>query len=393
MSVKRVGVVFPSAAKKGDEKSEKTQEAGLAKVVTEMQSVHQAISDEIASLLKSNPLPEAIQTVLQKLKTINESSRGPELKDLAKAMKGGTLRSNPAKVERLMKDLNEDVNRVNGASETREKAVDVWGRDKAKKLLEEITKALPSGVDAKQVDLAASMDSFIKAQSKAGWRSFDASAEKLKTSVVDRVADIIELKRLDDLRQVNNFFRQTLRYRTREKLWQEAQADKRTTAKTFSSNLTEALHKQQHPDKSRWASYLDLGAGGYYRLTDGGRYDGHTIHVTMSKDSWTADVDGKVSLMAGTPEAVLRKLLETKDDWMQMHATLEVNQPEYPHVFLYAGVLANDKRWEAARVALGKDAKWVKGAQKAMQDLLDAVKKRLEGKIAEARKDQGQSLY
>ena len=299
-----------------------------------------------------------------------------------------------------MNDLNEDVNRVNGLPKALEEAVEAAeaaraaareaeGREAATELLKELIKSLPADVDPSAVGLKAKMDAFIKAQSSAGWKNFDAAADKLKKTIADEAA---EVQRQADLRAVSEEFRQTLRYGERDKLTKAAAADGAATAASLRAQLEAALDEQRKPNKGRWAKYLDLGAGGSYTLKDGGSFGGAKIHVTMSKDSWTANADGKVSLMAGTAENVLEKLLCT-DGWKQMHATLEVNKPGFPHVYLFDGVLAGDKRWEAARVALNKEEDWVEDAQAAMKGILAVVKGRLVAKINEARKVNGANVY
>ena len=156
-------------------------------------------------------------------------------------------------------------------------------------------------------------------------------------------------------------------------------------------DLAAALDKQAKPEKHRWASYLGLGAGGSYTLQQSGTFERMKIHLTMSKDSWTAAADGNVSVATNTVDQIYTKLLDTTG-WKQLHATLEVpelKKSERPHVFLIAGVLGNDTKWENTRKTLNKDAKWVKAAQKALQDQLDLLEASLKRKLKAAKEKHG----
>lgn len=393
MGVKAIGSAVPAVSKKSDKSTVDSEEAALAKFVGELVSLHKDIAEELADLLKADPLPDDIKAELNRQKKINESSRAPELKDLGKALKGKSLRSNPSKISRLKDDLNDDAKALNAMPARLKAARDAIGADALSALQRDIEKLAGSaGVSPQRILLKERLAALGKTLSAKDWKGLDAALSKLEALLKTEVA---EEARLMTLAVVNEEFRKSLRFAERERLWKEAQADKAATPQKLRTALEAALDKQHKPDKSRWAKYLDLGAGGDYTLKDGGAFGGIKIHVTMSKDSWTPEADGKVDLMSGTPDAVLRKLLDHTEGGKQMHATLETNKPNYPHVFLFAGVLKGDYKWNAAREALGRDpkSKWVEEAQKALNDVLDKVKDRLQKKIAEAQKEHGANVY
>ena len=117
------------------------------------------------------------------------------------------------------------------------------------------------------------------------------------------------------------------------------------------------------------------------------------IHLTMSKDSWTANADGNVSVATNSVDQIFEKLLKV-DGWKQLHATLEVSSKaaDYPHVFLIDGVLGNDTRWEAARVLLDRDDDWVTRGQTALAAALTKVKTAIKAKIKLAKAEEGSNV-
>jgi hypothetical protein len=241
-----------------------------------------------------------------------------------------------------------------------------------------------------EIGLKQMLEAFRGKNSKEHWSRFAANRSVLVNECEKEAAAVAEEKAIKGLMSNPDFL--PLKYARRQKII-EASLKEGKKPEVVRGLLVDALNEQDHPSKSRWAAYLELGAGGTYRLTQSGSYQGSSIHLTMSKDSWTADADGKVSLSANSVEQILTKLLKTPG-WMQLHATLEVGESaaEYPHVYLFAGVLSNDTRWEAIRVKLSKDAKWVADGQKALQDQLDKVMVSLKKKVKEAKDAAGANV-
>ena len=155
-----------------------------------------------------------------------------------------------------------------------------------------------------------------------------------------------------------------------------------------------ALTLQMTPSKSRWASYLDMGAGGSYRLNPASPFEGYTVHWTMSNDTWTAAADGMVKIDSGSAAAVLEKILKSAPG-AQAHATLEVGKKaDFPHVYMFAGA-GNPVKWaNAAAKAKSEvnpknpsatwEADWITRAQAQLTTVMTALKAELVKKIAAA---------
>jgi hypothetical protein len=383
MPIAKLNFSVPSKPSKTDEKS-------LQKIVDALEKAQKDVLDLITELLKKDPLAPETKKALDGQKKICDSSRAPELKDLAKSEKAGELYSNVSKLQRLITDLNSDIANINKIEGGYDDDLDEYFKEKLEEVAKEIGTALPKGVTTLEIGLKQLLETFKAKNSKEHWARYDINRGILMTECEKKGEEVAEEKTIQAFMSSKDFL--PLKYARREKIIQTGikEGKKPEDVRQF---LVDALDEQDHPSKARWAAYLELGAGGNYRLTQSGSYQGSPIHLTMSKDSWTANADGKVSISANSVEQILEKLLKTAG-WMQLHATLEVGDTaaDYPHVYLFDGVLSTDTRWEAIRVKLGEKPKWVADGQKALQDQLDKVMMNLKKKVKEAKDASGANV-
>ncbi|MBI1173601.1 hypothetical protein GC209_19620 [bacterium] len=380
--IAKIAVVFPSKTSAADEK-------GLAKCFDAMLVAQKDIDGVLEEVGKTKPMPDPLEVDLKKRLKI-ATSRAAEMKDMAKDRKAGTLHSNPGKLSRLYDDLNSDVAQANWLEGGVGKALDDHFGDLVDKLETTLEASLPSGVTTKHFDFKGIMKAFREKNSKEHWAKYDENVKKLEKAV-KKEADAVEREQALKAVGADKAF-STLKYAIRQKAVEAALKSDTETPTTLRTTLEDLLDKQRKPSKSQWASYLNLGAGGSYSLKSSGSFQGMAIHLTMSKDSWTSDADGKVTV-TDSAQTIYENLLKVVD-WKQLHATLEVskNAADFPHVFLFAGVLGNDTRWEAARVLLNRDGKWVGDAQKAVAKELGKLETTLLSKIAEAKKQDGANV-
>lgn len=383
MTLKKFDGKVPSKPDKSDEKE-------LAELVKDMLATQKDIVDVLDELDKAKPALPDITAGVDKLRR-KATGRSAELKDLEKDMKRGLLNTNPGKLERLAKDFKEAVDDANAleASLGTERAKHFDAEFKA--FAEEVERALPKGVNTANMLLPSRLKTFKEKQVKEGWTKFNDSARAafVQTCTVAAKEQIREAA-IKALAKDEDFA--LLKLKAKDKVIEAGVKDGSTVVEVR-TQLEEAFALQDFPTIDRWKTYLALGAGGGYRLTPAGAFEGSKIHITMSKDSWTADADGRVSVSGNSAAVCLEKLLKVTG-WKQLHATLEAtdDSKDYPHVFLYADVLANDTKWEAARAQLERDDKWVKAGQKALTSALATFKAELIAKIAKAKELSGPIL-
>ncbi|WP_077038078.1 hypothetical protein [Pelomonas sp. KK5] len=378
MSIKKFDGKMPS-------KPDKSKEKELADLVKDMAAAQKAIVDCLDELEKAKL--DTITAGVDKLRR-KATGRAAELKDLEKEAKRGSLNTNPSKLDRLCKDFKEAVDDANALEGTLEAERNKHFEAEFASFTEEVTKALPKGVNTANMMLPTLLKAFKATHAKAGWAKFNAAARQtFKDDCVTAAQVQIRESGIKALGQEAAFAK--LKLKARDKAIQDGIKDGSTVAEVRQA-LEDAFDHQDLPSIARWKSYLELGSGATYKLTPAGAYRGSKIHITMSVDSWTADADGKVSLTGSSPEACLQKLLKV-DGWKQLHATLEATAraADYPHVYLFAGVLAKDSKWEAARVELDLKDEWVTGAQAALQSALDSFKAGLIDKIKKAQQISG----
>lgn len=381
--VAKIAAVFPTKTSAADEKA-------LAKCFDAMLDAQKDIDALLTDVGKTNPLPGTVDADLKKRLTIAKS-RAAEIKDMTKDRAKGTLHSNPSKMARVYKDLNEDVAQANWLEGGVEKAL---GEHYDKDILVQtarLAKGLPAGVTVQHIAFVPMIKAFREKNVKEGWAKYAANLVALEKSINEDATNEKREQTIKALAQDAAYA--GLRYATRQKVIDAGVAAPTATAATIIPILNAALEKQRKPSKGGWAKYLDLGAGGSYSLKSSGAFQGNAIHLTMSKDSWTAEADGAVSVATNSVQQIYEKLLKVAD-WKQLHATLEVPGPakDYPHVFLFDGVLGGDTKWEAARVSLGRDAKWVTEGKAALTAELNKVAIDLKAKITEAKKQDGSNV-
>lgn len=381
--VSKIAAVLPTKTSAADEK-------GLAKCFDAMLDAQKDIDALLTAVGKTNPMPATIDADLKKRLTIAKS-RAAEIKDMVKDRAKGTLHSNPSKMARVYKDLNEDVAQANWLEGGVEKALtEHYDKDIAVQVVK-LAKGLPAGVTPGHIAFSTMIKNFREKNVKEGWAKYAANLVALENRIAADAAEVLREISIKALAQDAAFA--NLRYGVRAKIIEAGVAAAAATVATITPILTAALDKQRKPAKGGWANYLDLGAGGGYSLKSGGVFQGHKIHLTMSKDSWTAEADGVVNVATNSVQQIYEKLLKVAD-WKQLHATLEVPGPakDYPHVFLFDGVLGSDTKWEAARVSLGRDAKWVADGVAALTAELVKVQNGLKAKITEAKKQDGANV-
>ena len=381
--ISKIAAVLPS-------KSSAAEEKALAKCFDAMLDAQKDIDGLLDEVGKSKPLPATTEVDLKKRLTIAKS-RAAELKDMTKDRAKGLLHSNPAKMARVYKDLNEDVTQANWLEGGIGKALDAEFDKEVAKLALRIAGGLPKGVTPQHFALAVMIGTFRDKNAKEKWAKYDANVVAFEKEVDKNVANIQREQALKAL--VSDAAYANLKYAVRQKAIDAALGSATATAATLRPVLDALLERQRKPSKGSWASYLGLGAGGSFSLKSGGAYQGMAIHITMSKDSWTAGADGGVSVAANSVDQIYQKLLKVTD-WMQVHATLEVSKDakQYPHVYLFDGVLGNDTRWPAARALLSRDAGWDAGAQAALTAALTKLANDLKARITEAKKQDGANV-
>ena len=381
--ITKIAAVFPTKTSAAEEKA-------LAKCFDAMLAAQKDIDDLLTAVGKTNPMPSGLDADLKKRLTIAKS-RAAEMKDMAKDRTKDLLHTNPSKMSRVYKDLNEDVAQANWLEGGVEKALaEHFDKDIAVQVVK-LAKGLPAGVTTSHIAFAAKVKAFRDKNVKEGWVKYAANLVALEKDIMDDAANVQREQGIKALAQDADYA--NLKYAVRQKIIDAGVAAAGATAVTLKPILNAALDKQHKPTKGSWASYLELGAGGGYSLKSSGAFQGMKIHLTMSKDSWTADADGVVSVAANSVPQIFEKLLKVVD-WKQLHATLEVSQDakDYPHVFLFDGVLGSDTKWEAARALLGRDAKWVTDGQVALKAELKKVADDLKAKITEAKKQDGANV-
>lgn len=378
--ISKIASVLPS-------KSTAAEEKALAKCFDAMLDTQKDIDGLLAEVGKTKPLPATVEADLKKRLTIARS-RAAELKDMTKDRAKGLLHSNPSKMARVYKDLNEDVAQANWLEGGIGKALDVEFDKEVAKLDLRIAGALPKGVTPQHFALGAKVSAFRDKNAKENWAKWDANVVAFEKEIDKLVANVQREQAIRALVSDPDYAK--LKYNTRQKAIDAALGSATATAASLRPVLDAFLERQRKPSKGSWASYLGLGAGGGYSLKSGGSYEGMAIHITMSKNSWTAGADGGVSVAANSVDQICEKLLKVTD-WKQLHATLEVSKDskQYPHVYLFDGVLGNDTRWPAARALLGRDAGWDAGAQAALTAQLTKLKADLKARITEAKKQDG----
>ena len=142
----KIAVTFPTKIGPSEEKA-------LAKIYTALEKAWSDVAGLLSDVRKTTPMPKSLDDDITKRETLSKG-RKAELKDLEKADKKGELHTNPAKLQRLYKDLNEDIAQANWLEGGVDNAVDDHFALDVVKLLAEAKADLPKGVTAGAVDLA-----------------------------------------------------------------------------------------------------------------------------------------------------------------------------------------------------------------------------------------------
>ena len=382
--LQKISVTFPT--KTGAE-----AEKAYAKLLDEFEAVQASIEGVLDEVTKTKPMPTKVETDLKARRQI-AVGRNAELKDLNKSRKSKELHTNPSKLQRIYKDLNEDIAQTNWLEGGVQLALDAHYEDgDVKELKKEIKAESPAAV--KLAAYEKLLKDFLETNKKERWAKLDAHAKQLK-------ADAAELERLEGVKALRDHADfKLLKQGSRDSIVNKAIKDSASTVKGTRDELVAALDTQDKPTKSRWAGFLGLGAGGSYTMKDGGSYSGYKIHVTMSNDSWTANADGKVSIKNNSADDLLTALLQSAPG-LQLHATLEIGEvKQYPHIFLFAGVANQGPKWTTAmethkaaveeskgkKVADKIDDTWITDGQAALTAVLDTLKQDLLTKLKQAK--------
>jgi hypothetical protein len=381
--ISKVPVTLPTKFTAGDEKA-------LAKCFDAMAATQKEIDKLLADIGKVKPLAATTEVDLKKREVIAKS-RAAEMKDMAKDRVKGLLHTNPSKFSRVYKDLNEDVAQVNWLEGGIAKALESEFEVELSKLKAKIVDKFPNGVTQQHFDFARLLTAFRNKNSKENWTKFSENAKAFTTEIEGIAKNVQRELAINALMRDRTYA--NLFYKYKQKVVDAGIASRTETEASVRLQLDALLEAQRSPTKAQWASYLDLGAGGNYTLKHGGKFQGIEYHVRMSRQSWTPEADGGVSVATNSVDEIFRKLLSGTEAWKQMHATLEVsdNINDYPHVFLIAGVLSH-KEWNNAATLLKKDPAWIELAQKAMSETLKTVEKEIKAKIVKAKADDGQCV-
>ncbi len=374
--------------RKVESQPSKSSEKNFVESAKAIQRTLDHVSTMLESIAQDEPVPENTEKAVEKQrKTLLRHAA--ELEDLARSQRRGELHTNPSKLKRLTEEVNRDVAKTNSiARSVKDERNEEYG-ELVKVLGREITNALPGKVEASGIRLSGLLKDFTNKNKSEQWRRFDHHKAQLaeKCRELGQEADA-KLQRDSEIQGLMNRaeFR-SLNYRTRAKLVENGKNDQNKSAATVRQELKAALDDQRKPNKSRWAKFLGLTSGGSYKITRSGAYGDAPIHWTMSNDSWNSDANGGVDVSTNSVEAIYEKLLRV-DGWKQLHATLEVpgvHADDRPHVFLFAGVLGNDKKW----AKLDKSDSWKAGAKEKMKSQLSSLASGIKKKITEAKRLDG----
>ena len=377
--IAKIAVVMPS-------KTGPTEEKALAKCYDAMLVAQKDIDAVLVAVGKADPLPAATDTVLKKRLTIAKI-RATEMKDMAKDREKGTLHSNPSKLARVFKDLNEDVAEANALEGGLGGDLDEEYIAKIKAQLGQVKPLLPEGVSGGSIDIAAMVKALTEAGKANRWKTFAKQWQDFLDDCAEK-GRVAGIKGLHDWADVK-----ALKQSSRDSIIDKCVKDKKTYDQA-KATLKAALTLQITPSKSRWANYLDMGAGGSYKLNPASAFEGYTVHWTMSNDTWTGAADGLVAINAGSAQAVLEKILKSAAG-AQAHATLEIGKKaEYPHVYMFAGA-GNPVKWADAAAkakaevnpknpAASWEADWITRAQAHLTKVMTDLKAELVKKIAAA---------
>ncbi len=379
MKIAKISVSVPS-------KVSKATEAALKKTLDVLVAAQKSVVDLLAAVEKLDPLAPASTKELLKQQKITKG-RAAVFKDFAKSAKRSELHTNPAKLKAMIKSLNSDIAAANGVEGGVAGHLDAFFQVQMNDIEDEITRALPKGVSGASIGLSGTLDRFKRKQSKLGWTRFSSARGPLIRECRDQGEEQDRKNKINGMMHDPEF--RKIKIKKREKIVKAGVANLRATAKSVKAELEDAFEKQDKPGRNKWSTYLQLGAGGRYRVNKCGSYLGNKIHWTMSNDSWTANADGRVSIKDNSVDRIFSGILETTD-WKQLHATLEVGSDarDWPHVFLFAGVLNNDRRWANAKSMLDVDNSWITKAQAQMNAELTKIRTDLKKKIKLA-KDRG----
>lgn len=372
-------------------KPSKADKTALERILKTLLDTQQAIRTALDQIENSEPLVLATADKLKKQRVITDRSRAAELKDLEKSGKRGELHTNPSKLERLIKDLNADIAKINDIDGSVHDDRDKHFGQELDTIADEIARALPKGVTAVSIGLPCLLKKFTTKNSKAGWKNFSKERKALVEACRDLGAEKERVNGISALANDREMLK--LKYKKRHKIVEAGLKDKSKSPDSVRKALEDALEEQDKPSKARWAGFLGLGAGGSYTLKQSGAFRGNKIHLTMSKDSWTSTADGGVSIRANSVQQIYEKLLKQTgaNGWKELHATLEVVLPcrKNPHVFLFAGVPPRNAAWSEVVSELGWTPRQVTEAQAAMRAELDKLETALKRKIKEAKDQHG----
>lgn len=376
-------------------KPAKTDEKAFAKILMALHEAQAKVVAALDAIENDEPLVPDTESAIKKQRGITSRSRAAELKDLDKSKKRGELHTNPVKLERLIKDLNADISKINSIEGAVHNDRNLYFGKEIAAIEDEITRTLPKDVRPQSISLSILLKKFESKNAKAGWKHFSRERKTLIETCRDLGAEQARQNGIAAL--ANDKDMRKLKYNKRQKIVEAGVKDKAASIAAVRQKLEAALDEQDHPSKARWASFLELGAGGSYTLAQSGSYRGAKIHVTMSSDSWTGDANGKVSIKGNTAQGIYEKLLKQSgaNSWKELHATLEVRLPcgKNPHVFLFAGIPGNNQAWQQLEQLDGWTTQAVSGAQTAMRAELDKVKARLLRKLKAAKDSHGADVY
>ncbi len=326
-------------------------------------------------------LPAGPRAELEKLLKI-QVVRLRDVTRLTKIQKKCKLKTEPAKLDLLATDLEEDVGAYNRFEASLEKALEEHHAALWEKNVDGPLDALLKKEKVSEASIG--LDRLLKAEflklKKAGWRGFDAA---VPTVVATATALVLAQANRNSIRALGNDFLMLNAKKRFSILEKGEKAD--TPAAQVRQELLDTLADQRKPSKSQWVKLF--GMAGYQVSSGKGRFDGYPIHLTFDKNSWSVASDGGLDVSTLSVQEILDGLFGTVGWANQVHATLEVTLPsgKYPHVYWGGHV----NRWDEVERTLGKDAAWSTRAQAALTAVLDEERAELRKKIKIAKDNDG----
>jgi hypothetical protein len=375
-------------------------ESQFGKAVDALQAKLTELDGALDEIAKLKPMPDAIAKPLEKYRKILASSRAPEISDLRKEQKRAALHSNPSKVERLIGELNDDVQAVNTLADAVDKATDDMFALEIVAMRKEIVAALQSPLTPASIVLDTHLKTFTTTNQQKRWKGFEAARKAFVDKRLAEAAEALRRVQVSALGRDKEFAALNAKKRSSiteaadksgdavDKVRADLQAALAAQLKLEAATAAAAVEAQWTLKQKVWAERLGMEG---YGIVQKGKFEGDKIHITYDNNSWTAGAYKGVSVQLGDGSADQIFDALFKVDWTyQFHATLELPNASGDNAHIYAFGEKNQKRWQQVADDNQKDKAWITKAQKAVGDVLDTyikdVKKKIQKVIDDAPK-------